>query len=134
MVVPMLGYVHRHMARHVRHGGGPGLLEGARKCRGRPADHGEGNQHDQEAPRESQHNAHYTLRGLDSKGRARSLVPPDNWSAGCPLCTRLRSRPGKYLDFRKLHKDKVKAFFFEKKKQKTFMSLGRCWGNVRDSE
>jgi hypothetical protein len=33
-----------------------------------------------------------------------------------------------------LEEQEVKAFFFEKKKQKTFMSLGRCWGKVRDSE
>jgi hypothetical protein len=28
---------------------------------------------------------------------------------------------------------KEKDFFFEKKKQKTFMSSGRCWRKVRDS-
>jgi hypothetical protein len=27
-----------------------------------------------------------------------------------------------------------KAFFFKKKKQKTFMFLGWCWGWVRDSD
>jgi hypothetical protein len=30
-------------------------------------------------------------------------------------------------------REKEKAFFFEKKKQKTFMSLGSCWRKVRDS-
>jgi len=29
---------------------------------------------------------------------------------------------------------KGKVFFFEKKKQKTFMSFGRCWGLFRDSQ
>jgi hypothetical protein len=27
-----------------------------------------------------------------------------------------------------------KVFFFEKKKQKTFVSLGGCWRKVRDSD
>jgi hypothetical protein len=31
-------------------------------------------------------------------------------------------------------KKKGKVFFFEKKKQKTFMFSGACWGEVRDSE
>jgi hypothetical protein len=30
-------------------------------------------------------------------------------------------------------KKERKVFFFEKKKQKTFMSLAGCWGEVRDS-
>jgi hypothetical protein len=31
------------------------------------------------------------------------------------------------------HLGKIKVFFFEKKKQKTFMSLDTRWRNLRDS-
>jgi len=49
----------------------------------------------------------------------------------------LSVRPERRLAFSilcRVKKRKSKAFFFEKKNQKTFIFLDACWGQVRDSE
>jgi hypothetical protein len=85
-----------------------------------------------QAPPDLRRRARHTVLTMCGRGSAGSTSAWPIWKR--PQCGRNRSCAGRLLiwsannaeGYGELREEKDKAFFFEKKKQKTFISSGRC--------